>query len=259
MPVEDTQESTQPAVDQQPEASQEQSQTNWALFEKAGLTPDKFQDPYELLHAYDFVNAVRDRDKRDYAIEQLLRGRDLPENVSWREARDAIWELARRKSDPFYQPAEQPIGTDPTTGEPLYGPANQAQGQQGDAVQQAIMRLAQEVQEMQARQEAERLWQMRTAEVVNYVEQYREREGLSDEQARVLGRVAMESVQNNGMSPAEAVRDAWEMLDSFRRSFAAQAIRAEESAPNVTRHEGAPPAEHQPARSLEEALRRVFG
>ena len=59
----------------------------WESWQGAGIDPS--YDPHQARQALGFWDALRNRDQRDYALEQLVRN-ELPDGMSWREAREAL-------------------------------------------------------------------------------------------------------------------------------------------------------------------------
>ena len=97
----------------------EPAEDPWAQWRGAGIDPS--YDPQQARQAIGFWDALRNRDQRDYALEQLVRN-ELPDGMSWRDARELLAQQSQKPS-----PWDGLGGGDPGYADPAYADQNYQQ------------------------------------------------------------------------------------------------------------------------------------
>ena len=164
--------STNPATP--PEGDPPPPGTPWDGWAGAGIDPN--YDPQQARQALGFWDALRNRDQRDYAVEQLVRG-DLPQGMSWAQAQQILQDAAQ-PPDPW-QGVVTPPGTDPN--EMYY--ESQAPPIDPDALRKAMeAEMDRRFAERDQQQQQQRQQEAFEAEFARETERVAEKFGLSREE-----------------------------------------------------------------------------
>ena len=233
----------------------------WATWEEAGFAPDKY-DPSDVRNAWDGWNALGDRDQRPYLIERMLQGNEIPDGMSLNELSEAANLYWQAKNDPFgnddyqYMDQQQPgyysEGPSPEYGavDPSFGatppvdPNYLRSVWQQDVESIVEQRLAEMEQQYQERQQFD---EFRTE-----MDRVRSENNLSDSDLQFIAPRAVEYIQP-GQPVSNAVRQAFNEFDEWRRNSLASYAQQQGRAPQTQAPMGMPASPDQPPRSLAEA------
>lgn len=247
---------------EEPEASPDYGP--WSNWQQAGIDPEKF-NPYDARKAINLNSALSDPGHRGYALEQILKGHELPEGMTWDEARQAIQEAAQqRQQDPWesvLQPAEpdgELLGYGPD-GQPVYAAPPQQYQQPG--IDPASIRAAVDatVEQRIAAMEAERRKQeddrKQGEEFERAIANVRAKENLSDADTKWLIPATLANLQGPmaGASYDEAARNTWKELDGWSKQSAARMAVDQQNVPQTRTPNGPTPSSSQPPANLREA------
>jgi hypothetical protein len=238
----------------------EESVNPWAPWEEAGFTPDKY-DPSDIRNAWDGWNALGDRDQRPYLIERMLQGNEIPDGMSLNELSEAANLYWQAKNDPFgnddhmysdpqqgyysEDPSPEYGGIDPSYGAtPSVDPNYLRSVWQQDVESIVEQRLAEMEQQYQERQQFD---EFRTE-----MDRVRSENNLSDSDLQFIAPRAVEYVQP-GQPVSNAVRQAFNEFDEWRRNSLASYAQQQGRAPQTQAPIGMPASPDQPPRSLAEA------
>ena len=240
----------------------------WNQWQQAGIDPN--YNPYDARKAINLNNALSDPGHRAYALEQVLKGHELPEGMSWDEARQAIQQAAQqREQDPWesvLQPGEpegELLGYDPSTGEPVY--ANDPQQYQQQGFDPASIKAAVEEQirreRMSWEQERQRADQERQQgeEFERAIADVRMKDNLTEADTRWLVPATIANLQGSmqGASMAEAATNTWNEMKAWRNQSAAQMAADQQNVPQTRTPSGPTPSANQPPQNLSEARERA--
>lgn len=252
------------------EVEQPQDAPNpWAPWQEAGFDPDQY-DPGDVRNAWDGWNALADRDQRPYLIERMLQGNEIPDGMSISELSEAANLYWQAKNDPFgnddYQYADDPQQygnpyANPYASPEMPGPEYGANpyGQpatpdldpnylrsvwQQDVESIVEQRLSEMEQQYQERQQFD---EFRTE-----MDRVRSEFNLSDSDLQFIAPRAVEYVQP-GQPVSNAVRQAYQEFDEWRRSSLANFAQQQGRAPQTYAPTGLAASPDQPPRSLAEA------
>lgn len=248
------------------EVEQPQEAPNpWAPWQEAGFDPEQY-DPSDVRNAYDGWNALADRDQRPYLIERMLQGNEIPDGMSISELSEAANLYWQAKNDPFgsedYRYADEQqygnpyaspemmapeYGFDPSFGEPAppaLDPNYLRSVWQQDVESIVEQRLAEMEQQYQERQQFD---EFRTE-----MDRVRSEYNLSDSDLQFIAPRAVEYVQP-GQPVSNAVRQAYQEFDEWRRNSLASFAQQQGRAPQTQAPTGLAASPDQPPRSLAEA------
>lgn len=204
----------------------------WAPWEQAGWDPAN-ANPYEARQAVDYYKGLQDRDQRDFYLEQTLRGHELPEGMSWAEAREAIQSVARAKANPWEQFSQEP----PQAADDgyQYGGGDDFQAytpEQLDQVMQARIQEALAAERQRSNQERQQ--QQLESDFGREYERLQSEHSLYDYEAKAIGSQVASQI---GVNPAASVKDLFaqahaEHQQTLEKRFAEMAMR-QQGAPNT--------------------------
>lgn len=240
----------------------------WSNWQQAGIDPEKF-NPYDARKAINLNSALSDPGHRGYALEQILKGHELPEGMTWDEARQAIQEAAQqRQQDPWesvLQPGEpegQLLGYS-EDGQPIYAaPPQQFQQPSFDpaqikaAVDATVEQRLAAMETDRRRQEHER---QQGEEFERAIANVKTKDNLSDADTRWLIPATIANLQGNmaGASMDEAARNTWNEMKAWRNQSAAQMAVDQQNVPQTRTPNGPTPSANQPPNNLSEAGERA--
>lgn len=234
----------------QPEQHAEPQGNPWEPWQQAGWQPDEV-NPYEVRQAYDGWQALGNRDTRDYMLERMLAGNELPEGMTWQDAKEAIQQTWQMRQDPFMQ-------QDPYGQQGQYEQFGQEQPQYEQQVDpyalreawQQDMRAEMQQFQQQLQQQAEERAQME--EFTRSMDSLRSSHNLSEADMSFIAPRAAEYVQPN-VPMSQAIDQAYKDFDEWRRSAIASMASQQQQAPQSFAPGGIAASPDQPPRSLAEA------
>lgn len=242
----------------------EEAPNPWAPWEEAGFSPDQY-DPSEIRNAWEGWNALADRDQRPYLVERMLQGNEIPDGMSLSELSEAANLYWQAKNDPFgnndHMYADDPYRSYSETAPPEYGSVDPSYGAtppvdpnylrsvwQQDAESIVEQRIEQRLAEMEQQyQERQQFDEFRTE-----MERVRSDNNLSDSDLQFIAPRAVEYIQP-GQPVSNAVRQAYQEFDEWRRNSLASYAQQQGRAPQTQAPLGMPASPDQPPRSLAEA------
>lgn len=243
-----------------PEAeSQATPQNNpWEPWQQAGWEPNEV-NPYEVRQAYDGWQALGNRDTRDYMLERMLAGNELPEGMSWQDAKEVIQYAWQQQQDPFAQ--QQMADPYAQPGQPdQYGYTQQdydqaaAQGIDPYQLREAWQHdMRSELQQFQQQLEQQYEERAQAEEFTRSMDALKGQYSLNDSDMSFIAPRAAEYVQP-GVPMTQAVEQAFKDFDEWRRSaIASMANQQQQQAPQTFSPGGMAASPDQPPRSLSEA------
>jgi hypothetical protein len=240
----------------QPEAEANPQGNPWEPWQQAGWQPDEV-NPYEVRQAYDGWQALGNRDTRDYMLERMLQGNELPEGMSWQDAKEVIQQAWQMQQDPFMQQGQ------------FMDPYAEQQDQYGYTQQDYAEAPQQEVDPYQLRQ----AWQTDIRGELQQFQQHLEQQYEERAQAEEFNR-SMDSLKSQhslndsdmsfiaprvaeyvqpGVPMSQAVDQAYKDFDEWRRNAIASMASQQQQAPQTFSPGGLAASPDQPPRSLAEA------
>jgi hypothetical protein len=246
-------------VPPQPEAEAQPQNNPWEPWQQAGWQPDEV-NPYDVRQAYDGWQALGNRDTRDYMMERMLQGNELPDGMTWQDAKEAIQQAWQMRQDPFMQPGMDPYGQEQGYGQPdQYGYTEQdyaqaaAQGvdpyQLRNAWQQDIRGELQQFQQQLEQQYEERA---QVEEFTRSMDAIKGQYNLNDSDMSFIAPRAAEYVQP-GVPMSQAIDQAYKDFDEWRRNALASMASQQQQVPQTFSPGGMAASPDQPPRSLAEA------
>jgi hypothetical protein len=242
----------------------------WSQWQQAGIDPA--YNPYDARKALNLSNALSKPEHRDYALEQVLRGHELPEDMTWQEAREAIRNAAEaRNRDPWddllqqQEPEGDLIGY-AADGSPVYAqPPGQYQqpqhaGLNPEQIREAVKaEIARNRQEWEAQQRAAEQERQQGEEFDRAISSIKTSEGLGDADLRWLIPATIANLQGPmaGAPMAEAAKHTWAEMKAWRNQAAAEAAVAQQNVPQTRTPTGPSPAANQTPANLREAGERA--
>lgn len=241
----------------QPESEAQPQGNPWEPWQQAGWQPEEV-NPYEVRQAYDGWQALGNRDTRDYMLERMLAGNELPEGMSWQDAKEVIQQAWQAQQDPFAQPM------DPYAGQlgqvDQYGYSQQdyadaaAQGIDPYQLRQAWQQdMRSELQQFQQQLEQQYEERAQVEEFTRSMDSLKGQYNLNDSDMSFIAPRAAEYVQP-GVPMSQAIEQAYRDFDEWRRSaIASMASQQQQQAPQTFSPGGMAASPDQPPRSLSEA------
>lgn len=243
----------------QPEAEAAPQNSAWEPWQQAGWQPDEV-NPYEVRQAYDGWQALGNRDTRDYMLERMLQGNELPEGMSWQDAKEVIQQAWQQQQDPFAQQGygQQPYGQPGQVDQ--YGYTQQdydqaaAQGIDPYQLRQAWQQdMRSELQQFQQQLEQQYEERAQVEEFTRSMDSLKGQYSLNDSDMSFIAPRAAEYVQP-GVPMSQAIEQAYKDFDEWRRSaIASMASQQQQQAPQTFSPGGMAASPDQPPRSLTEA------
>jgi hypothetical protein len=245
----------------EPESQAAPQNNPWEPWQQAGWQPDEV-NPYEVRQAYDGWQALGNRDTRDYMLERMLQGNELPEGMSWQDAKEVIQQAWQLQQDPFIQQGQ--AGPDPYAGQ--QGQVDQygyTQQDYADAAQQGIdpyqlrqawqQDMRSELQQFQQQLEQQYEERAQAEEFTRSMDSLKGQYNLNDSDMSFIAPRAAEYVQP-GVPMSQAIEQAFKDFDEWRRSaIASMANEQQQQSPQTFSPGGLAPSPEQPPRSLSEA------
>ncbi len=240
-----------------PEAQGDEPQGNpWESWQGAGIDPS--YDPHQARQALGFWDALRNRDQRDYALEQLVRN-DLPDGMSWREAQEILRGQQEPQETPWDQFGQQ---EEPEYEEQQYMPQQQPQFDPRQFQQAVDFTVDQKIAayEQQRQQEAQQaaFEQEFQREAQRVSGQYK----MGDEETVWLAAQANMMRQNMPYASTSEVMDqAGKQIDGVLKARLQAMTQQQQETPAAPMPPGSTPSDQQvpdSAESLREAGRRFF-
>lgn len=240
----------------------------WNQWQQAGIDPAGY-NPYDARKAINLNNALSDPGHRSYALEQILKGHELPEGMSWDEARAAIQEAAQqRQQDPWesvlqpqYEPEGELLGYGPD-GQPVYAapPVPQQPGIDPTAIKSAVEeQIRRERQAWEAERQRQDDERRQGEEFERAIADVRMKDNLTEADTRWLIPATIANLQGSmqGASMSEAAKNTWAEMKAWRNASAAQMAADQQNVPRTRTPSGPTPSPNQPPANLREAGQRA--
>jgi hypothetical protein len=189
----------------------------------------------------------------------MLQGNELPDGMTWQDAKEAIQQAWQMRQDPFMQPGMDPYGQEPYGQPDQYGYTEQdyaqaaAQGvdpyQLRNAWQQDIRGELQQFQQQLEQQYEERA---QVEEFTRSMDAIKGQYNLNDSDMSFIAPRAAEYVQP-GVPMSQAIDQAYKDFDEWRRNALASMASQQQQVPQTFSPGGMAASPDQPPRSLAEA------
>lgn len=241
-----------------PQPESEAPANPWAPWEDAGIRPDAYT-PDAVRNGAQLWQALSNRDYRDPARAQLLRGDILEDGETMEDLREAMRLRREAMNDPWAQmDAEPEVYYDPRTGQPIQAQAEPAFDPR--MLQSAVDQTIQQRLAAYERQQAEqRQQEARQQEFLGELNRRKDKHEWDDYEAQAVAGYAVQAANANPYASTKDLFDIAEKAhdDMLTRRLAGAANRQREVAPRATTPQGPVAAEGAPM-SLAEAEQRMM-
>jgi len=241
----------------QPEAEAQPQNNPWEPWQQAGWEPNEV-NPYEVRQAYDGWQALGNRDTRDYMLERMMQGHELPDGMSWQDAKEAIQQAWQMQQDPFMQEADPYYGQqqmDPYGQEQYSEPVNPAVDPY--ALRQAWQHdMRGELQQFQQQLQEEYEERAMAEDFNRSMHSLRDQHNLSDSDVAFIAPRVQDYIRPDAPI-SQAVEQAYREFDEWRRNAIASMAGQQQQAPQTFSPGGIAASPDQPPRSIAEAAQMM--